>query len=251
MAVSTAILTLLEQQEQQALLEFSNATLERVSRGQGLNMVLDFIVRNIEAKIPNVRCSILLLDVETQSLHHAAAPSLPESYHQLVNGVQIGPNVGACGTAAYRRSPVLCADIAHDPLWSKYQQLADIYHLGACWSSPIFSTQGDVLGTFAVYWREALCSDLPVHLQTYIATATLLVAIAVERKQREHALTEAQQHLQQQIDELRRWQQVMLNREKRVLELKAEVNALLQQQGLPPRYVHTAATLPLLHERKS
>lgn len=245
MTAITQLLPLLAQQDQQALLEFGNTTLERVSRGQSLSQVLDFIVCNIEAKMPEIRCSILLLDPKTQSLYHAAAPNLPESYQRLINGVQIGADVGSCGTAAYLRIPVLSTDIASDPLWLKYQELAATYHLGACWSSPVLSTQGDVLGTFAVYWREALTGDLPVELQTYIATATLLVAIVLERTQREQALTDAQQHLQQQVDELRRWQQVMLNREKRVLELKAEVNLLLLEQGKPPRYTYTVTTTAL------
>jgi polyhydroxyalkanoate synthesis regulator phasin len=51
-----------------------------------------------------------------------------------------------------------------------------------------------------------------------------------------------EQKIQDQLDELLRWQDVMMNREDRVQALKSEINELLRQRGLPPRYGSTGQT---------
>jgi PAS domain S-box-containing protein len=123
-------------------------------------------------------CSVLLLDADGTTLRHGASPSLPKEYSQAIDGVQIGPFVGSCGTAAYRRQRVIVSDIATDPLWADYRQLALPHSLRACWSTPIASQDGGVLGTFAIYYHEPRTPD-GEHLQL-IAHATHLAAIAVE-----------------------------------------------------------------------
>jgi len=99
-------------------------------------------------------CSILLLDEDGKTLRYGAAPSLPESYNRAIDGLTIGPSVGSCGTAAYRKEIVVVKDIATDPLWANYRDLPLSYRLRACWSSPIVSSDGKVLGTFAMYYRK-------------------------------------------------------------------------------------------------
>ncbi|UCV16504.1 CBS domain-containing protein [Quatrionicoccus australiensis] len=223
-----------ERQRQQAMLEFSNAILERISRGSLLSDVLDFIVRQIQAVEPGIVCSVLLLDEEGQHLRHGAAPDLPLAYSQAIDGARIGPQVGSCGTAAYRGEEVFVGDIASDPLWADYKELALGHGLAACWSSPIKSTVGKVLGTFAVYWRTPRL-DVGSNVSLYVAAATALAGVAIESRLRND-------ELRSRIDELRRWQQATLGREGRVIELKREVNALLARLGEAPRYASVAGS---------
>ena len=98
--------------------------------------------------------SILLLDEDGEHLRHGAGPSMPAAYNEAIDGIAIGPNVGSCGTAAYSNAPVFVTDIATDPLWEDFRGLALGHALRACWSLPIRSAQGTVLGTFAMYHRE-------------------------------------------------------------------------------------------------
>lgn len=125
--------------------------LESVSDGLPLPELLKQLVLNYENLILETRCSILLMDADGHHLRHGAAPNLPAAYCQAIDGVQIGPNVGSCGTAAFLCKPVLVADIAVDPLWADCKELALAHGLRACWSIPIFGEEGRVLGTFAFY----------------------------------------------------------------------------------------------------
>jgi PAS domain S-box-containing protein len=217
-----------EQRQQQALLEFSNAILRRISVETRLGDILDFIVRAIQSKEGEALCSVLLLDESGQHLSHGSAPDLPKAYSAAIDGVSIGPMVGSCGTAAYEKREVYVADIATDLHWADYKDLALSHGLAACWSSPIFSTSGKVLGTFAVYWREPK-REVSSITRRYVEAATTLAAIAIESAQRDG-------ELRTRIDELRRWQQATLGREGRVMELKREVNTLLARLGESPRY---------------
>jgi GAF domain-containing protein len=98
--------------------------------------------------------SILILSADGKRLTHGAAPSLPQSYREAINGSEIGPSAGSCGTAAHLGRPVYVTDIATDPLWAAYRDLALPHGLRACWSTPIRHSGGDVMGTFAVYHRS-------------------------------------------------------------------------------------------------
>jgi GAF domain-containing protein len=98
--------------------------------------------------------SVLLLSADGKRLHHGAAPSLPEAYCDAIDGIAIGPNVGSCGTVAYLGHSIFVTDIATDPLWEKFRDLALAHGLRACWSTPIRNAEGRLVGTFAVYYRE-------------------------------------------------------------------------------------------------
>jgi len=98
--------------------------------------------------------SILLLDQDGVHLRHGAAPSLPDAYCEAIDGAEIGPRAGSCGTAAYTATPVFVSDIASDPLWADFRELAEAHGLRACWSTPILTAGRRVLGTFAMYHRE-------------------------------------------------------------------------------------------------
>ena len=134
-----------------------------------------------------------MLDPKANQLRHGAAPSLPIKYIEAIDGLVIGPCVGSCGTAAYRAKPVIVSDVASDPVWADYCALALAYGLQACWSTPILSSAGKVLGTFAIYYREPRSPTPQDH--NLIDQITHLASIAVEREQAEEALRQAQAEL--------------------------------------------------------
>ncbi|HLM82476.1 MAG TPA: PAS domain S-box protein [Terriglobales bacterium] len=160
------------------LLAGQNRVLEMIASSAPLADILTRLTRLIESQSEGLLCSVLLLDEENR-LRHGAAPSLPDAYNQAVDGLLIGPKVGSCGTAAYRREPVLVTDILQDPLWEDGRAIAAEHGLRACWSTPFFSRQGQVLGTFAMYYRTPRA---PSSTETeLVETATRLASIAVER----------------------------------------------------------------------
>ena len=120
-----------------------------------LEQTLSELIRIVESSSSTgVLGSILLLDAEGKHLLHGAAPSLPRAYCEAIHGTEIGACVGSCGTAAFLGAAVYVSDIATDPLWADFKDLALRHGLRACWSIPILSQGGRVLGTFAMYHRE-------------------------------------------------------------------------------------------------
>ena len=173
-----------ERKQTEELLSWQARVLELIATGHPTADVLEQIVRGIEAQITGGYCSLLLL--EGKRVHVALAPSLPAAYNAAIEGVEIGPDVGSCGTAAYHNRTVIVSDIATDPLWVQYRELAIPYGLRACWSVPLRAGGGEVLGTFAVYYREPR-SPTPAEL-VLVERAASLAAIAVERERREDLL---------------------------------------------------------------
>jgi PAS domain S-box-containing protein len=140
----------------EALVEWQGDILQMIAEGAPLKTVLTEIALWVERN-SNSRplASILLMDKDGKHLLHGAAPSLPDPYNHVINGIEIGPEVGSCGTAAFTRQMVIVDDIATDPLWKKFKSLALLYDLKACWSTPLISKNGNVLGTFAFYYTES------------------------------------------------------------------------------------------------
>ena len=141
----------------QALLRLDQAVLELIAAQKPVSSILESLCLKVEENSSGMVCSVLLLD--GQILRHGAAPSLPPSYVSAINGASIGPRAGSCGTAAYRCETVIVSDIASNPLWEDYRNLALSYGLRACWSVPLASQEGVVLGTFACYYREPRTPD--------------------------------------------------------------------------------------------
>ena len=167
----------------EALLAGQKRLLEMIAKGDTLSTILDALCRLVEELAPACLSSILLLDSDGNRLRHGAAPSLPKSYTDAIDGASIGPNAGSCGTAAYRNAPVIVADIAEDPLWAEYRHLALPHGLRACWSTPVRASNGRILATFAVYAREPR-TPTPEQ-QDVIEQITDLASIAIERKRAE------------------------------------------------------------------
>ncbi len=157
--------------------------LELVARGAPLDLVLDRLVRLIESQVQGIASSILLLDADGLHLRHGAAPSLPKTFSKAIDGALIGPKAGSCGTAAYRREAVTVSDITRDPLWEDYRDLAERHGIRSCWSTPVISHRGVVLGTFAMY--AASVHEPTVLERRLVSLATHIAGIAIERKQAE------------------------------------------------------------------
>ena len=179
-----------ERKRAEALLAGEKRLLEMIAKGNSLAMILDALCRLVEELSKGSLSSILLLDPDGKRLWHGAAPSLPKSYTDAIDGAFIGPAAGSCGTAAYRKEPVIVSDISQDPLWANYRDLALPHGLRACWSTPVLASDARVLGTFAIYSREPR-SPTPQQ-QNIIDQITDLASIAIERKQAEE---ERQAHL--------------------------------------------------------
>lgn len=145
-------------------------------------------------------CSVLLLEADGVTLRTGAAPGLPQEYSQAVDGLKIGPGAGSCGTAIYRKQPVVVSDIATDSLWADYRHLALAHGLRACWSTPIPSQDGSMLGTFAIYYRQPRSPDAQ-HLRL-IAHATHLVALAIERDRDKTELRAAEDRYRTLVERL-------------------------------------------------
>lgn len=133
-----------------ALLSRQTSTLEQIAAGAPLGGVLCGITTTLEELLPGCRCSVLLLDPAAATLRHGAAPSLPPDYSHGIDGLSIGTDAGACGTAAYLGTAVVSEDIRTDPRWARYRPLAERFGLRSCWSTPIRGRDG-ISGTFAVY----------------------------------------------------------------------------------------------------
>ncbi|MFM8332158.1 MAG: EAL domain-containing protein [Candidatus Methylumidiphilus sp.] len=157
-----------------------NKMLELLAKGAPLPAVLDALVAELEAENPRQICSILLLDDDGHRLLVGAAPSLPAAYNAAVHGFMIGPGRGSCGNTAHTGQRTIVEDIHSHPFWHEFKGAATAAGLGACWSEPIFGSDGKVLGTFAIYHREAA---LPCERDIQaIENAAHLAGIAIERK---------------------------------------------------------------------
>jgi PAS domain S-box-containing protein len=175
----------------EALLAGEKRVLEMVAKGDSLAQILDCLCRLVEEQASGVLASILL--IEGNRLRHGGAPSLPKAYTEAVDGVVIGACVGSCGTAAYLGEQVIVEDIATDPLWADYREVALPHSLRACWSTPVFSSQRKVIATFAMYYREPRIPSL--RDQEFIEQITDLAGVAIERKLTQEALRQNEAYL--------------------------------------------------------
>jgi PAS domain S-box-containing protein len=172
--------------------------LELLARRAPLGETLTVLCETIEEQLPRALCSVLLLDAKAGTLHHAAGPRLPEAYREAIDGERIGPRTGSCGTAAFERRAVTVEDIANDPLWVDYRDLALAHSLAACASIPIFDAADDVLGTFAIYQREpGPFSPLALAL---LRDVSGLATLAIESDRRAAALSESEEKLRMAVD---------------------------------------------------
>ena len=164
---------------------------ELLATGAPLQHVLGELIRTVELQLDGAIGSILLLEEDGRRVRHCASSSLPETYIRAIDGAEIGPHAGSCGSAAYRNETVVVEDIASDPLWADYRDVALAHGLRACWSVPFCDSQGRALGTFGIYYRRPL-RPTPRNLAD-LKNAAYLAAVAVERTRAEDDLRASEQ----------------------------------------------------------
>jgi GAF domain-containing protein len=176
-----------EDKRSEALRAAHNKVLELAIGDSPLERTLGELIGIVESTSrTGVLGSILLLDQDGKHLRHGAAPSLPRPYTEAIDGAEIGPCAGSCGTAAYSGAPVFVSDIANDPLWAEFKAAALPHGLRACWSIPIMTRGRKVLGTFAMYHREPrepTVSDLVL-----VDLITQTAALVIDRERAQTAL---------------------------------------------------------------
>jgi signal transduction histidine kinase len=168
-----------------------------IAKGTALPSILEALCRFVEENASGCLCGIVLVDASGTRLEHGAAPSLPRSYNEGIHGRPVGLESGPCAMAAFLKEQVIAADVATDTRWHEYQwcEHALAHGLRACWSTPILSSAGKALGTFALYFREPR-SPTAQHLNL-IEQLTHLASIAIERAQAEQALRRSERQLRQ------------------------------------------------------
>lgn len=184
---------------EELLLAGQNRILKLLATEGLLEEVLTALINVIEEQSPGMLGSVLLMDEHKKCLRHGAAPKLPDDYNREVDGIEVGPCAGSCGTAAYRRETVIVQDITTDPLWKDYSELGLKHRLRACWSEPIFATDGRVLGTFAMYYRQPI-GPKPEETKL-MKEAAHLAGIAIERKKMEKQIQKYNEELQKIVEE--------------------------------------------------
>jgi len=174
--------------------------LELLTSGELLPVILETIVCGVEQENPAMLCSILLLDDLGKHLVDGVAPSLPDFYNSAINGIEIGIGCGSCGTAAFTNERVIVDDIQTHPYWTSYKELANKAALGACWSEPIRSTEGKVLGTFAIYHHDM---NQPTEIDiALVEQAAYLASIAIEQEKNNLALSNNELRFHQLLESI-------------------------------------------------
>jgi len=187
-----------------------------------LQALLNFFLKGIQDIFPGMYCMVMTLDEDTLSVRLLSAPGIPAIYAHAVDGLPIGPHSGSCGTAMYRKETVIVSDIATDPLWVDYRDLALQFGLRACWSIPVVNDRDEVLAAFSVYYTTAKTpTDAEMDLFERVAN---LVTIIMESKKIEEKL------LQQELNKHKLLAQAMVDaQEKERAEIGKELHDNINQ----------------------
>ena len=180
------------------LLRRQTSVLELISAGTPLAEVLTCVAVALEELIEDSRCSILLFDPATATLHHGAAPSLPITYSARIDGLPVGPQEGSCGAAAYLGTPVVAADIRIDARWQRFRDVATPYGMRSCWSSPIQGRTG-IVGTFAVYHDHP--HRPPLRERRLVERFTHLASVAIDHAGLFGALAESEDRFRRAFED--------------------------------------------------
>lgn len=201
----------------EAMSAAENELLQMVATGRPLATVLARLTALIEAQFDGLFCTVLLLDLDGRHIRLGAGPRMPADYMKALDGYEIGPTMGSCGTAMHDDRTVIVTDIETDPLWAPYKALALPYGFRACWSEPIHAAGQGVIGSFAMYYRE--CRAPGEQELTALRTASHLAGIAIDQDRREQECLREAQWLEEQV-------------EKRTAELLAAQDELVNSRKL-------------------
>jgi formate hydrogenlyase transcriptional activator len=191
-----------DRKQAEALLATEKRTLEMIAGGACLTDILERLCETIDAQASNIKSAVMLMDADGMHLRQAAGPRVPKGWVEAITPLKIGPYVGSCGSAAFLKQRVIVSDIARDPLWADYRELALSYGLRAAWSQPLLSKNQDVLGTFGMYYPEAHTpSETDLRL---IEGAAHIAVIAIEGERSQEALRSAFEEIQNSEAKLRK-----------------------------------------------
>jgi PAS domain S-box-containing protein len=186
----------------EALLAAKNRTLEMIASGTRLPEILDRLCETIDAQANKVKSAVMLLDADGAHLQQAAGPRVPKGWVEAITPLKIGPCIGSCGSAAFLKQRVIVSDIARDPLWADFRDLALSYGLRAAWSQPLISKSQHVLGTFGMYYPEVRTpSETDLQL---IESAGHIAVIAIEGERSQEALRSAFEEIRNSEAKLRK-----------------------------------------------
>ena len=161
------------------ILSMQNRILELIAKRSSFQEILDSLCLLIEGQSEGAMCSILLVE-DGMRLRAGAGPNVPQAYMAALDELGIANDMGSCGTAAFRRESVICADVEHDPEWADFLDLAASFDIKSCWSTPFFSSTDQTLGTFAITHTYP-CAPTPFDYQL-LQTASYLAGIAMENQ---------------------------------------------------------------------
>ncbi len=173
--------------KQEFMLALENKVLELNSNKKtSLQTILNYFLKGVEKIFPGMFGSVLTLDEDGISVRHLSAPRLPAIYSHAIDGLPIGPDAGSCGTAMFRKERVIVSDISTDPLWASAKELAMQFGLRACWSWPVMNAKGEVLGSFAAYYK---IPKAPLEMELELLDrATNLIRVIIENNRAEEEI---------------------------------------------------------------
>ncbi len=201
-----------ERAREEIIREVEDRVLRGLIEDLPLAALLELLCRAVEQTMHGAICSVMLVTEDRKHLRVVAAPNFTPAFRTAFDDVEIGPDVGSCGAAVHRGTPVVTLDISTDPLWSEFQDIAQQAGVRACWSTPLFSRMGQVIGTFAIYHRSVykpttLDHELVGRLASLVAVAIqrgmLLEALVAEKERAEDASRAKSEFLANMSHELR------------------------------------------------
>src|SRR5579863_7585014 len=190
-----------ERKRVESLLAAEKRTLEMIAAGDRLADILENLCDTIDAGASNVISTVMLMDADGVYLRPAAGRRIPKGWVEAIGSLAINPSTGSCGTAASLKQRVMVSDVATDPLWEDYRDIALDYGLRAAWSQPLLSKNQQVLGTFGMYYTEPRSpSETDLRL---IEGAGHIAVIAIEGERTQEALRTAFEEIAKSEAELR------------------------------------------------
>ncbi|MFD1553358.1 hypothetical protein DNU06_06750 [Putridiphycobacter roseus] len=189
-----------KRKKEELLKEKVKHVLEMIIQHEPIVYISRKIVRILENTMENCIASISVLNESEQTLHLLASPNLPKEFTKAIEGIVIGPNQGSCGAAAYLKKDVIIAEVAIDPNWGNYKELANQNGIKACWSFPLFSSSKKVLGTLAIYSKS---NSYPSDVENdVIADMVQLASVAIEQNNSRIELDYSKLQLKQYAESL-------------------------------------------------
>jgi len=139
--------------ERDAWLAAQNEAFKAAMDGAPLEISLGILIDAIVSLTGDGRrCAFYIADRKLEKLAHIVG--MPPSYAEAVEGFVIAEDSLACGLAVARGEPVTTADVQLDPLWAKWRWLAQQHGFRGCWSFPVETATGRVVGSFAYYFAQ-------------------------------------------------------------------------------------------------